>query len=483
MPAKTLLLTLLAVFTSVHAPGAQPLNVLVFLADDLGQRDITCYHPQTFHETPHLQRLASGAALFTHAYSASPVCSPTRYALMTGRWPTRSGITNYLYGTREEKFAPAPLARALPGADTTIAEILSPAQYQNTFIGKWHLGESPADWPEAHGFQINIGGHRAGHPPSWFSPYQNPRLQDGPPGEFLTTRLARETIQALQSAHKTDKRFFICHSFYQVHTPLAAPDPLVAKYREKRKTLGLVDRFGDETQHHISSKQPRKVRQSQSQAVYAAMVESMDTAVGEILSALDELDLADETLVVFTSDNGGLSTAEGSPTSNLPYRAGKGWVYEGGIRVPLIVRWPGKARGRSIDTPVTTLDIMPTILDAAGIRPSDPLDGQSLTPLLRGGALPPRDLFWHYPHYSNQGGFPGGAIRSGDHKLVENYEDGSISLYHLIDDPGESRDLAPAKPELAAQLREKLHAWYRRTGARFLSARSDGPAPWLPPAP
>lgn len=483
MPAKTHQGTLLALFFLAAPLLAKPLNVLVFFADDLGQRDITCYHPESFYETPHINRLTEQGARFTQGYSANPVCSPTRYALMTGRWPTRAGLTNYLYGVREETFAGAPLTRELPATDTTVAEVLRPASYQTTFVGKWHLGETPRDWPEHHGFATNIGGHRVGHPPSWFSPYKNPRLKDGPKGEFLTTRLAKETIGALKSAQSSGKSFFICHSFYQVHTPLIAPDALVAKYREKRRKLGLKDQFGDETQYFISTKQPRKVRLNQAHAIYAAMIESMDSAVGEILGTLDELGLAENTLVIFSADNGGLSTAEGSPTSNLPFRAGKGWVYEGGIRVPYIVRWPGKPAGRSIDTPVTTLDLMPTILDAAGLEAPGPLDGLSLAPVLRGETLPARDLFWHYPHYANQGGFPGGAIRSGDHKLIENYEDGSISLYDLVRDPGERQDLAKEKPELAKELRAKLHAWYRSTGARFLTARPGGPAAWQPPAP
>jgi arylsulfatase A-like enzyme len=214
--------------------------------------------------------------------------------------------------------------------------------------------------------------------------------------------------------------------------------------------------------------------------VYAAMMEAMDRAAGKILSALDELGLAESTLVVFTSDNGGLSTSEGHPTSNLPFRAGKGWVYEGGIRVPFIVRWPGVApAGKVVSTPVTTLDIFPTALGAAGLT-SQGVDGKDLAPLLRGGEFAPRDLYWHYPHYANQGGFPGGAIRSGNWKLVENYEDGRTSLYDLSKDVGERNDLASTEKEREAEMRAKLHAWYRETGAKFLSAKKDGPASWKP---
>jgi arylsulfatase A-like enzyme len=226
---------------------ASPSNVLILFADDLGQRDLGCYHPETFYETPHLDRLAKQCVLFTHGYAANPVCSPTRYALMTGKWPTRPGITNWLYGVRNERFSGAPLAHTLPAADTTLAEALKPAGYQSSFIGKWHLGEKESDWPEHHGFDHNIAGFRSGHPQSWFSPYQNPRLKDGPQGEFLTSRLARETVAALESAKQSGKLFFICHSLYQVHTPLVAPEDLVQKYRQKREKLGLKDQFGNET--------------------------------------------------------------------------------------------------------------------------------------------------------------------------------------------------------------------------------------------
>jgi arylsulfatase A-like enzyme len=384
---------------------------------------------------------------------------------------------------RTEKFSGAPLAHALPAAETTLAEALEPAAYHSTFVGKWHLGEKETDWPEHHGFDRNIAGYRAGHPQSWFAPYKNPRLEDGPKGEYLTERLGRETVAALKAAKESGRPFFICHSFYQVHTPLVAPEHLVEKYQRKREKLGLKDQFGRETQHFVSAKGPRQVRENQSHAVYAAMVETMDSAAGEILHTLDELGLADNTLVIFTSDNGGLSTAEGSPTSNLPFRGGKGWVYEGGIRVPFIVRQPGSGAENRVDaTPVTTLDILPTALASAGLK-AEGTDGHDLTPLLQGGTLPPRDLFWHYPHYGNQGGFPGGVIRSGDWKLVENYEDGSVSLHQLATDPGERKDLAAAEPQRVAEMRGKLHAWYRETNAKFLSARKNGPAPWHPAKP
>lgn len=474
---KCILFLLLAVATTL--PAAPP-NVLVLFADDLGQRDLGCYNPETFYETPNLDNLAKNGIRFTDGYSANPVCSPSRYALATGKWPTRSGITNYLFGTGTGKFAGAPLTPALPSADTTLAESLKAAGYHSTYVGKWHLGENEIDWPEYHGFDRNIAGFRAGQPKSWFSPYQNPRLSDGPEGEFLTERLARETVAALKAAKESGKPFFLCHSFYQVHTPLKAPEHLVKKYEAKREKLGLEDRFGTETQNQLSAKEPRRVRENQAHAIYAAMIESLDTAAGEILRALDELGLAENTLVIFTSDNGGLSTSEGWPTSNLPFRGGKGWVYEGGIRVPFIARGPAVRAANKIEhTPVTTIDILPTALAVAGQKATG-VDGVDLTPLLRGETIPPRDMFWHYPHYSNQGAFPGGAIRSGDWKLIENYEDGSVALYQLAQDPGEREDLAPREPERVKAMRGKLHQWYRDTGAKFLQAKDGGPPAWSP---
>ena len=458
----------------------KPANVLIFLADDLGQRDLGSYHPETFYETPALDKLAAQGVRFTQGYAANPVCSPTRYALMTGKWPTRVGLTNWLPGIRNERFMGAPLAHGISAGDTTLAEALKPSGYQNYFIGKWHLGENEEDWPEHHGFDVNIGGFSGGHPKSWFSPYGNPTIKDGEKGEYLTERLADESIARLSEANASGKPFLLCHFFYQVHTPLKGREDLVKKYEAKAERLGLKDQFGTETQFLLSSKEPRRVRQTQSLPVYAAMVEAMDTAAGRILAALDELGLAENTLVIFSSDNGGLSTSEGAPTSNLPFRAGKGWVYEGGIREPFIVRWPGVSlAGKTDPTPVTTLDIFPTALSAAGQTASG-VDGRNLTPLLRGQPFPDRDLYWHYPHYSNQGGFPGGAIRSGPWKLVENYEDGSVALYNLDDDSGEKNDLSTQEPARTGEMRQRLHAWYLTTGAKFLGKNGDGPEPWRP---
>lgn len=478
------LMLLAAAIAASSSAAERPRNVLIFLADDYGAMDFGAANPGTFYETPNLDRFAREGVRFTAGYSANPVCSPTRYSLQTGRYPTRAGLTNFLPGPRVERFQPAPLAPRMEREEITLAELLKGAGYQTAFIGKWHLGETEEHWPEAQGYDINVGGHSRGSPASYFSPYKNPRLSDGPPGEYLETRLADEAIAVLERFKASGRPFLMSYCHYLVHTPLRAPEALVEKYQAKARRLGLKDAFLPEVQHFVSTKDPRTTRSVQCHPVYAAMVESMDTAFGRMMRKLDELGLAEDTLVVFTADNGGLSTSEGQPTSNLPLRAGKGWVYEGGIRVPWLMLMPGaKLRGTTSDLPVVTPDLYATAAEYAGVKlPAGvAIDGRSLVSLLRGGAGPARDaLYWHYPHYSNQGGFPGGAIRVGDWKLVENYENGAVELYNLKQDVGEKTDLAASEPVRVRDLRAKLHAWYREVGAKFLRAKDGGPAPWAP---
>ncbi len=442
-------------------------NIVFFLADDLGQRDLGCYG-STFYETPNLDRLARQGARFTDAYAACPVCSPTRASIMAGKWPQRTGVTDYLGAalpeqwSRNTRLLPAPYQDRMALDEITLAEALREAGYATFFAGKWHLGPE-GFWPENQGFEINKGGIDRGGPyggKRYFSPYGNPRLSDGPPGEHLPDRLATETARFIEA--NRHRPFFAYFAFYSVHTPLMAREDLQAKYEEKRRRLGLEARWGREG--------PREVRLVQEHAVYAGMVEALDLAVGKVLAKLDELGLSQNTLVLFTSDNGGLSTSEGWPTSNLPLRAGKGWLYEGGIREPLVVRWPGVVKpGSVIGTPVSSPDFFPTLLEAAGARrkPGQVLDGVSLLPVLKGQGPPPeRALFWHYPHYGNQGGAPGAAIRRGDWKLIEWFEDGRVELYHLAEDLGEKNDLAAREPGRVKQLAAELHAWQEEVGAK-----------------
>lgn len=471
---KLIVLYLVTLFAWAIPVYAAPPNVVVFLADDLGQRDLGCYG-STFYETPNIDRLAKEGARFTDAYSACPVCSPTRASLMTGQWPQRSGITDYIGAPlkpedwkRNTKLLPASYADRLSLETPTLAKVLKSAGYATFFAGKWHLGPE-GYWPENQGFDINRGGVDKGGPyggKRYFSPYGNARLTDGPPGEHLPDRLASETVKFIDD--NKDRPFFAYFALYCVHTPLMAREDLKQKYEAKRKQLGLEAKWGKED--------TRDVRLVQNHAVYAAMVEAMDLAVGKVLAKLDELGLADNTIVLFTSDNGGLSTSEGWPTSNLPLRGGKGWLYEGGIRVPYLVRWPKVVKpGMEVATPVCSPDLMPTLLESTGAPPpkSHVLDGTSIIPLLRGESLAERPLYWHYPHYGNQGGAPGAAIRMGDWKLIEWYEDDRVELFNLATDLSEQTNLAASDPDRVQSLRAKLHAWQKEVGAKFSAANGD----------
>jgi len=448
-------------------------NIVFFLADDLGQRDLGSYG-STFYETPNLDRMAKDGARFTDAYAACPVCSPTRASLMTGQWPQRTGVTDYIGAAAPEKWnrntklLPASYADRLALDTPTLAKAVKGAGYATFFAGKWHLGPE-GWWPENQGFDINMGGIDRGGPyggKKYFSPYGNPRLPDGPAGEHLPDRLATETVKFIEA--NKDRPFFAYLAFYSVHTPLMAREDLRKKYEEKRTRLGLVEKWGREGE--------RDVRLVQEHAVYAGMVEAMDLAVGKVLAKLDELGLRENTLVIFTSDNGGLSTSEGWPTSNLPLRGGKGWMYEGGIREPLLVRWPAVVKpGSVIGEPVSSPDFFPTLLEAAGAKPQpgQVLDGVSLLPVFKGGTLPERPLFWHYPHYGNQGGAPGAAVRRGDWKLIEWFEDGRAELFNLAADISEQNDLAGKKPQRVGQLRAELRAWQGRVGAKLPTPNSN----------
>ncbi|MEZ6036676.1 MAG: sulfatase [Planctomycetota bacterium] len=466
-----------------------PKNVLVIVADDLGFMDIGADNPDCFYDTPNLDRLAAQSLRCTDGYAACPVCSPTRYSLLTGRYPARGAVTNYFMGTRVERFRPAEANDRMALDEVTLAELLHDRGYATFFAGKWHLGPSEEYWPEHQGFDVNKGGFERGGPyggKKYFSPYGNPRLDDGPEGEHLPARLAAETSRFVEQ-HQ-DEPFLAWLSFYSVHTPLMGRSDLVAKYQEKLRAMGPpgadTSEFGDEEQAFLTDK-PRKVRQLQRHAVYAAMVEAMDQAVGDVLQKLDELGLADDTIVVFTSDNGGLSTSEGSPTSNLPLRGGKGWMYEGGIREPWLWRVPGVTTAGAVsDVPFSSVDLLPTMLELLGAEPvAHTIDGVSIAASLRGeapAALRERPLFWHYPHYGNQGGFPSAAVRQGDWKLIERLEDGRVHLFDLAHDLGERHDLAAEQPERVAELRGLLHDWYRAIGARFLRAKHGGVEPWRP---
>ncbi|MEM7199401.1 MAG: sulfatase [Planctomycetota bacterium] len=476
------LLATLAAAVPALAQDRAP-NVVVIVADDLGYMDVGANNPRCFYDTPNIDRLAASGLRFTDGYAACPVCSPTRFALMTGRYPSRVDATNYFMGRRTANFRPAVATDRMPLAERTIGEELGERGYHTFFAGKWHLGPSEEFWPEHQGFDVNQGGWSRGGPyggDKYFSPYGNPRLEDGAKGEHLPDRLARETC-AFMEQHR-DEPFFAYLSFYSVHTPLIGRDDLIQKYRERAQARAGGARFADEEQVYPSGK-PRRVRIKQDHAVYAAMVEAMDLAVGKVLDSIDALGLAAETIVVFTSDNGGLSTSEGAPTSNVPFRGGKGWIYEGGIREPWLWRVPGVTQPSTTSAePICSIDLLPTVLALVGDadRETDrPIDGVDVSAALRGDRLAERPLFWHYPHYGNQGGYPSGAVRLGHWKLIERFEDGRVHLFDLAADPGERDDLAAAQTARVATLRATLHDWYRAVDAKFLRSH-EGREPWRP---
>ncbi|NBR70184.1 MAG: DUF4976 domain-containing protein, partial [Verrucomicrobia bacterium] len=438
--------------------------MVFILADDLGWKDLGCYGSE-FYETPNLDRLAQEGMRFTDAYASACVCSPTRASLLTGKSPARLHLTDWLPGRPDQplqKLHRPNFQTFLPKEEHTLAETLREVGYATASIGKWHLGDVPDTWPEHQGFDLNVAGSGKGNPTSYFSPCALPNLYDGPPGEYLTDRLTDEAIRFMEQ--NRSKPFFLYLQHYAVHTPLQAKGALEQKYKAKAAFLK------DQKKAEFLPDLGRPVRQVQNQPTYASMIENMDESVGRILEKIASLGLEKNTIVIFTSDNGGLSNAECSPTSNLPLRGGKGWPYEGGVRVPLIVRWPGMTRAGSISAePVISADLYPTILQMVGLSPSQQKteDGVSFLSAIKGQDFSERPLFWHYPHYSNQGGAPYGAVRLGDWKLIEWYEDMRLELYDLKADLGEKNNLASKKPEKTASLVALLHDWRQRVNAQM----------------
>jgi arylsulfatase A-like enzyme len=425
-------------------------NVVLIVADDLGWADLGSYGSK-YHKTPNLDRLAAGGLRFTQAYAAAPVCSPTRAAIMTGKYPARLGITDWLPGRADrpdQKLARPPLVTDLPASEVTLAAAFKTAGYVTGHVGKWHLGGAGAA-PQDRGFDVNVAGDHTGTPLNYFAPFQGkgkrfmPGLETAPNGEYLTDRLAAEAEKFLDA--NKDKPFFLYLPHYAPHVPLRAKADLIAKYKE-----GPPGQQGN--------------------PVYAAMLESLDDAVGRVLKKLDDLGMAERTIVLFTSDNGGVATLNGqgtAPTINAPLREGKGYLYEGGLRVPLLVRWPGVTRpGTTTDVPLSSIDYLPTLLVACGVPIPGRPDGVSLVPVLKGGTIEREGLHWHYPHYSPQGGRPGAAVRAGDYKLIEFFENGRRELFDLRKDPGEHRNLISEKPELAKELANKQAAWRTNVGAK-----------------
>lgn len=430
-----------------------PPHVLLIMTDDMGWMDLACQgNPKL--RTPWIDGLAAQGVRFTDAYAASPVCSPTRAALMTGLAPARLHILQHgadgpQFWPEDRGIQPPPVDHILPLERVTVAERLRDAGYATGFFGKWHLSgtrvrkDDPATggaafYPDHQGYDINVGGCGRGGPPTYFDPYRIPTLPPRQDGEYLTDRLVDETCAWMEKHH--EEPMFVTLWTYNPHYPFEAPAELIAKY-EGQEGPGLKN------------------------ATYGAQIEATDRALGRVLAKLDQLEIADDTLVIFTSDNGGWSGA----TDNRPLREGKGYLYEGGIRVPLIVRWPGvTTAGTTNATPVVSMDLTATILDTTGcIREGESLDGQSLSPLLRGKEFTRPPLIFHYPHWAfHKANRPGSAIRNGQFKLIHRYDDDSLELYDLSQDIGEVDNLAEAKPELAAQLKEELERRLDEQSAR-----------------
>ncbi len=441
-------------------PAARTPNFVFILIDDLGWCDLACYGSR-FYETPNIDRLATEGMRFTNAYAACPVCSPTRASILTGKYPARLHLTDWIPGHKRPraKLRVPDFNLQLPLEEVTIAEALKPAGYVSASIGKWHLSRPPGSpdggksfYPDEQGFDLNFGGDHRGHPPSYFYPYKIPNILTGREGEYITDRLTDEAETFIEK--NKDKPFFLYLSHYAVHTPLQAKKELIARYKQKVKP-----------------------EDAQNNPTYAAMIQSVDEGIGRVMRKLHDLGIADRTVVMFMSDNGGLIPV----TSNVPLRAGKGTLYEGGVREPMIVRWPGVTKPASeCDVPVISVDFYPTILEIAGVKdtPGHVVDGVSVVPLLRqSGSLQPRSLYWHYPHYHTGGATPSGAIRDGDFKLIEFFEDGRLELYNLKEDIGETKNLAPAMPQKAADLHANLDRWRRAVNAQLPAPNPDyGPS-------
>ncbi len=485
---KSFLIALAVVFSAATLHPLQaaekPPNFILVLVDDLGWADLGCQGSQ-FYETPAVDRLAAQGMRLTNGYAACAVCSPTRAAVQTGRYPARLMVTDWIRARFQGGSIPKdlvnpcrkpinqwkagrgralicpPRALWMESSEITIAEALKQAGYSTCYVGKWHLG-ADAWYPTQQGYDSNFGGCDYGQPPSYFDPFNQPKgrhrmLREGiptlpgrMPGEYLTDREADEAIKFIRQ-HQ-DKPFFLQLAHYAVHTPIQAKSDVAGRYRAKLQS------------------QPQT---KQSNAKYAAMVQSVDDAMARILDTLAELKIDHRTVVIFTSDNGGLQ----GPTNNAPLRSGKGYPYEGGIRVPWIIKWPGVTQpGSTCDVPVISVDIFPTIVRAAGLKlPSDRvIDGCDLKPILAGGdSLDRQAIYWHFPHYRHKPG-PYSIIREGDWKLIKWYE-GPVSLFNLKEDLSERKDLAEKMPAQVEKLEAKLMAHLRRVGAQIPRRRHPDP--------
>jgi len=505
----------------VHTSAAKPQldgtsrspNIVFFLVDDLGWSDVGC-NGSSFYDTPNIDRLAAEGLRFTDGYAAFHVCSPTRASILTGKYPATLNLTDWLNGRSNRPYQVllnAEKAMSLDQKETTLAEVLKAAGYATALFGKWHLGRGTS--PTEHGFDIHVPhsvnsnlGRRG-----FYNPKKIPGL-DG--GEYVTDRLAELAAQYI--AKNKDKPFLLYMSHFSVHDPIHGRPDLVEKY--KKKLAAMKVRFGPDFILEGNPDSPTypsraeldeliklpkyrdtytsypndlvKVKQKQDNVQFAGMVESVDQSLGTLLAKLKEHGIEDNTIVIFMSDNGGMSVMNGTPnfkttkdkvdtrasSSNLPLRGAKGWLYEGGIRVPLIVKWPHHGKvGTVCGEPVISTDFFPTILEMIGVENEiNDIDGKSFTRLVRGEEMDRGPIFWHFPHYSNHGmQSPGGAIRDGDYKLLEYFENGTVQLFNLADDIGEQIDLSKIDAKKTKELREKLHQWRKKVDAQMMPPNPD----------
>ncbi|MEO1835664.1 MAG: sulfatase [Akkermansiaceae bacterium] len=513
---RTVVLSGMILATGAHSQAAPP-NIVFFLVDDLGWTDVGCFG-SSFYETPHIDRLATEGVRFTQAYAACHVCSPTRASILTGKYPARLQLTDWLAGRRDFPFQALQSAKHLqhlPFAETTLAEALKEQGYRTAIFGKWHLGEDPSG-PLDHGFDVQVprwnkGWPRAGYHP----PFKLEGLEDEK-GDYLTDRLTDEALNYIEK--NKDRPFFLYLSHFAVHDPIQGRPDLVAKYRAKlakrpqpegpdfilegnpddaeplsRQQLSVLGKKASHQEYRVLPQRTVKIKQHQDNIEFAAMVGAMDESLGRVLGKLETLGLSDNTLVIFFSDNGGMSAANfGNPkrvvaktqldraysSSNLPLRGAKGWLYEGGIRVPMIVKWPGHGKeGTICEEPVISTDFYPSLLEMAGLSPlpEQAVDGVSFVPALKGKPFERAAIYWHFPHYSNHGmQSPGGAIRLGDYKLLEYFENNTVQLFNLKQDPGEQHDLSKAQPKRARELRERLQTWRVEVSAEMMPAKTTG---------
>ncbi|KXX69323.1 hypothetical protein AVL50_19975 [Flammeovirga sp. SJP92] len=432
-------------------------NIVFFFVDDMGISDLSCYGSD-FHQSPNIDKLANTGMRFTNAYAACTVCSPSRAALMTGQYPARLRITDWIDGW----FMPYASMKIpewqlfLPSESKTLPEELRKNGYKTIHVGKWHLGDNEKDWPLSHGFDVNIGGWKAGSPAtnkgSYFSPYNNQTLADGKKGEYLTDRLVKEAIQQIENSK--EQPFYLQFNFYNVHTPLQAKPEKVEKYQH------LIEN-GKGGKHHQNP-------------TYAAMVEHVDDAVGQIVDKLEKEGILDNTIIVLSSDNGGLELKTNKkgrkPKSNYPYRAGKGNFYEGGVRVPMIVKWVGHIPKAESDVPAMTIDFMPTLLSLTSTKyKKKTVDGVDLRQVLTQKEKIDRTLFWHYPHYHIQGAEPYSAVLKGRWKYYRIYGQRN-ELYDLSNDIGEANNVIDKYEEVANEMEKELNRWLKQTKAQLPEA-------------